>query len=110
MNHDATHCSDYTEGKCPANCYRGQLTKDLAERRGEFIGIPISYASLKGTSECEMSNRPKTEEMKMMDQLEEVLSKCDKPEAEIRTPTMKSFLVIARIVYYLLSRRIKEKR
>lgn len=110
MNHDATHCADYTEGKCPESCYRGQLTKELAERHKDYVGIPISYASFKGTSECEMVNRPKTEEMQMLDQLEEVLAKCDKPEAEMRTPTMKSFLVIARIVYYLLNRRIKEKR
>lgn len=110
MNHYATHCADYTEGKCPESCYRGQLTKELAERRKDYVGIPISYASFKGTSECEMVNRPKTEEMKMLDQLEEVLTKCDKPEAEMRTPTMKSFLVIARIVYYLLSRRIREKK
>lgn len=110
MNHDVTHCADYTEGKCPSNCYRGQLTKELAERRKDFVGIPISYASFKGTNECEMVNRPKTEEMKMLDQLEEVLEKCDKPGTEMRTPTMRSFLVIARIVYFLLSRRIKEKK
>lgn len=110
LNHDATHCADYAEGKCPVNCYRGQLTKDLVDRRGEFIGIPISYASFKGTSECEMSNRPKTEEMKMLDQLQEVLDKCDSPEKALRAPTMRSFIVLARIVYYLLSQRIKEKK
>ena len=110
MNHDATHCADYDEKKCPDSCYRAELTKDLAQKHSEFVGIPISYASFAGTTECAKSFRPITEEMKMLDQLEEVLKKCDKPEAETRTPTMKSFLVLARIVYYLLSRRIKEKR
>lgn len=30
MNHDATHCFDYSE-KCPKTCYRAQLIKDLKE-------------------------------------------------------------------------------
>ena len=109
MNHDATHCADYTEGKCPSNCYRGQLTKELAERRKDFVGIPISYASFKGTNECEMVNRPKTEEMKMLDQLENVLIEMEKAPKE-NTPNMRAFIVLARVVYYLLSRRIKEKK
>lgn len=110
MSHDVTHCSDYDEKKCPLSCYKAELTKDLAEHHSEFIGVPLSYASFLGTNECARSYKPVTEEMKMLDQLEEVLTKCDKPEAEIRTPTMRSFLVLARIVYYLLSRRIKEKK
>jgi len=107
MNHDATHCSDYDEKKCPANCYRAELTKDLVERHSEFIGIPMSYASFAGSSECARSYKPMTEEMKMLDQLQDMLKACEKhPE---NMPTMKSFLMVARAVYWLLERRIRQK-
>lgn len=105
MNHDATHCADYTEGKCPESCYRGQLTKELAERRKEFSGIPISYASFAGTSECARSYKPVTDEMRMLDQLQDMLAACEKhPE---NMPTMRSFLMVARAVYWLLERRVR---
>ena len=108
MNHDATHCADYDEKVCPKNCYRAELTADLAKRHKEFIGVPISYASLLGTSECRRCDPPRSEAMVMLDQLEDVLKKIDKPEAETRTPTMKAFLVVARVTYFLLSRWVRE--
>ena len=40
-------------------------------------------------------------------QMEEVLCKCDKPGAEERTPTMKSFLVFARAVYLLMEKHVR---
>ena len=51
MNHDATHCLDYTVD-CPMTCYRAQLTADLQARWDEFIKIPVSWARLEGTEEC----------------------------------------------------------
>lgn len=50
MNHDATHCLNYTE-KCSGACYRAQLTKDLS-KRPDLIAIPMSWAHFKGTAEC----------------------------------------------------------
>ena len=48
MNHDATHCSDYTTD-CPKSCYRAELTADL---RKHFYPLPTSWASFKGTNQC----------------------------------------------------------
>ena len=56
MNHDATHCFDYT-ADCPKKCYRAQLTAELQERWVEFISTPISYAHLYGTEECKRKRR-----------------------------------------------------
>lgn len=50
MNHDATHCADYSRS-CPKSCYRGQLTEDL-KHRPDLWGLTFSYARLKGTDEC----------------------------------------------------------
>ena len=52
MNHDATHCADWTP-KCPNDCYRAQLTKELKERN-DLWWLPISWASLKGSDECKI--------------------------------------------------------
>ena len=48
MNHDATHCADYTKG-CPKKCYRAELTEDL--RKIHYF-LPTSWAHFKGTKEC----------------------------------------------------------
>lgn len=109
MNHDATHCSDYDDLKCPPSCYRAQLTEDLAKNHKAFVGIPLSYASFLGTIECDRANMPKTEAMQILDQMENVLIACDKPDAQDRTPTMKAFLVLARAVYFLLNKYVREK-
>ena len=47
MNHDYAHCSDFTE-RCPKDCFRAQLERDLKARAAELSGMPISYSSLKG--------------------------------------------------------------
>lgn len=51
MNHDATHCADYSE-KCPKSCYRAELTAELMKRRGELHYLPISWCHYLGTREC----------------------------------------------------------
>ena len=53
MNHDATHCSDYTPS-CPRTCYRAMLTIDLEARWMEFIATPLSWSHFKGTDECKI--------------------------------------------------------
>jgi len=51
MNHDATHCSDWSKQTCPQDCYLAQLTEEL-EERSDLWYLPISYAHFKGTVEC----------------------------------------------------------
>lgn len=55
MNHDYAHCSDYDPKHCPPNCFRAELVKDLRSRT-DMIGIPVSWAHLKGTPECLLGN------------------------------------------------------
>jgi hypothetical protein len=50
MNHDATHCADYTTA-CPKSCYRAELTADL-RKRTDLLWLPMSFAHFKGTEEC----------------------------------------------------------
>ena len=54
MNHDATHCSDYRNGRCPKECYRAQLTQNLRDDPYRFLRLPVSWANFKGTNECPM--------------------------------------------------------
>lgn len=49
MIHDNAHCSDFTYD-CPDECYRAQLVRDLKNLKGQKI--IISWAHLKGTSDC----------------------------------------------------------
>lgn len=51
MNHDATHCSNWTKA-CPKKCYRAELTEDYYSSQYFLRGIPISWAYFKGTKEC----------------------------------------------------------
>lgn len=55
MNHDYAHCLDYTKD-CPKECFRAELQRDIEENRSEFIGVPLTYAHLGGTEECELAN------------------------------------------------------
>ena len=48
MNHDATHCFDYSKD-CPDTCYQAQLTRDLKETNYPW---PVSWAYFKGTDYC----------------------------------------------------------
>lgn len=54
MNHDYAHCLDYTKD-CPKECFRAELQRDIEENRSEFIGVPLTYAHLGGTKECELA-------------------------------------------------------
>lgn len=56
MNHDNAHCKDFN-AECPVDCYRAMLEIDLRTRWAEFIGVPITYQHLKGTSECKLKER-----------------------------------------------------
>lgn len=49
MNHDATHCLDWTQD-CPNECYRAMITADLHSLRGHRI--IASWANFAGTEEC----------------------------------------------------------
>lgn len=49
-------------------------------------------------------------DMEVLDQVEDLLIKIDKPEAETRTPTMKAFLILARAVYHLLKAKVRESK
>ena len=44
--------------------------------------------------------------MEMLDQLENVMIECEKAPKE-NTPTMKAFIILARVVYFLLKERCK---
>ena len=48
MNHDATHCADWTP-ECPKLCYRAELTREL--NRICYV-LPVSWSHFKGTKEC----------------------------------------------------------
>jgi hypothetical protein len=60
MNHDATHCADYTTA-CPKRCYRAQLTADL---RKIIYLLPTSWSHFKGTQMCPKWPEPIKEELK----------------------------------------------
>ena len=49
MNHDATHCLDWSE-ECPKKCYRAMLTEEL---KRIYYPLPVSWAHFDGTRECE---------------------------------------------------------
>ena len=58
MNHDYSHCWDYTE-KCPKSCFRAQLQRDLMreETRARLVNVPISYSGFAGTHYCPLSKK-----------------------------------------------------
>ncbi len=53
MNHDATHCLDYSKNKCPKTCYRAQLTEEL---KRIYYPLPVSWSHLEGTNLCAKKN------------------------------------------------------
>lgn len=44
--------------------------------------------------------------MELLDQLENVMIECEKAPKE-NTPTMKAFIILARVVYYLLRKEVR---
>lgn len=52
MNHDYTHCLDYSPN-CPKDCFRGMLIRDLRDNNNiNLIGTLIVWSHLYGTEEC----------------------------------------------------------
>lgn len=53
MNHDYAHCLDWSKG-CPKECFRAQLTADLANPATQIrlLGIPLTWLHFKGTIHC----------------------------------------------------------
>lgn len=45
--------------------------------------------------------------MEMLDQLENVMIECEKAPKE-NTPTMKAFIVVMRVLYYLLRKDVRK--
>ena len=55
MTHDYSHCFDFKDDKCPPDCFRAKLEKDLNERRETFEdSIVLTYAHFIGSSECKL--------------------------------------------------------
>ena len=55
MNHDATHCLDYENGKCLKSCYRAQLTEDL-KHRPDLRPYTFSWAHFENSPECPINS------------------------------------------------------
>lgn len=53
MNHDYAHCADFTP-KCPRECFRAQLERDLKNHFGEYVGMPISYVRFRQEGLCQI--------------------------------------------------------
>ena len=51
MNHDYTHCLDFTK-RCPKKCFRAQLEMDLLNNARDYAGMCFSYTHFKGSNEC----------------------------------------------------------
>lgn len=52
MNHDATHCTDYSKSRCPKSCYRAQLTQDLIDNWSRLRLLPASWSNFRQTKMC----------------------------------------------------------
>lgn len=84
MNHDATHCSDFTE-ECPMECFRAQLARDLSKEALWFahLGVIVSFAHLKGTKECALVKEGSgTDLIRREDAIQAVANDCDGLEPE----------------------------
>ena len=53
MNHDYAHCADFTQ-KCPMNCFRAQLVRDLKLNSYLYRGMPISYIHFRQAGMCQI--------------------------------------------------------
>lgn len=56
MNHDYSHCSNYSKEICPKECFRAQLTEDL-KNRTDLLGLPFTWMRFRETKECPLKNR-----------------------------------------------------
>ena len=55
MNHDYAHCADFTT-KCPKNCFRAKLERDLRTNHFTYGGMLISYVHFKESGMCQMDD------------------------------------------------------
>lgn len=51
MNLNYAHCFDFTE-KCPEECFRAQLERELSRKEGDGKPRTIEYVHFKGTRRC----------------------------------------------------------
>ena len=63
MNHDATHCTDYSKSRCPKSCYRAQLTQELFDNWSRFRFFPVSWANFRRSEECPLRKEEKVTEI-----------------------------------------------
>ena len=56
LNHDYCHCFDYDKEKCPEECFRGELVRDL-KNRPDLIGIPMTWSNLRNDPDCPLNNK-----------------------------------------------------
>ena len=54
MNHDETHCIDFT-WRCPKECYKARLTDDI--RKSGINELDVCWGHYKGTGECPLLGR-----------------------------------------------------
>ena len=94
MNHDYTHCMDYSED-CPEHCFRAQLAKDLKP------GMVVSFSHLINTDECLIRSLPipKLEDCKVIQQVDITPEAIDKIADAVISKITNSweFVVIADI-------------
>ena len=71
MNHDYAHCWDCTD-KCPNDCFRAQLTRDLKN----YPGMPVTFSSFYGTGDCLVRQKPEdTREVQLAELTPESIDK-----------------------------------
>lgn len=56
MNHDVTHCVDYAPNKCPASCFRAEVTKEFYDRYDELGQFPTSWAYFSRSAQCPLNS------------------------------------------------------
>lgn len=78
MNHDVTHCIDYSDD-CPTYCKLAKLQKDLKNIKDKYI--QISYAHFLHSCLCPMMSQPERKkgewERKTSDDSTPVCSECN---------------------------------
>ena len=55
MNHDFTHCAEFSNAK-KKTCFQAQLMEEL-KNRPDLFGLNFSYAYFRGTDECPLTGK-----------------------------------------------------
>lgn len=96
---------EYFGGRCP-------YTDNPCEE-WKCLTCPVNAEERKWVEECEIELQECGDEMKdkdavkYLDQIENLLAECEKGDPDLKMPTMKAFLMLARVVYFLLEERVK---